>query len=208
MKRRFLFLLMAVCSFIGANAAINRANNYLEAGDATGVAGKTVVVDILMTNAKSIAIWKTNLVLPEGITLVSAEAAENWTDAVTVNGNEVFSETQTPVAAKSKAVVAKVTLQIDATVAEGEYEIALAGTFMQTDGGETITQVDNKVAKLTVTADAGKEGDLNGDGQVNAADIQKLLNVIAEEGSADINGDGQTNAADIQALLNIIATQA
>jgi hypothetical protein len=196
---------MAVCSFVGANAALNRANNFLEAGAATGVAGKTVVVDILMTNNKSIAIWKTNLVLPEGVTLVSAEAAENWTAQVQVNGNEVFSEAETAVTAKSKAVVAKVTLLIDASVAEGEYDIALSGTFMQTDDGTTITQTDNKVAKLTVTAGGGIIGDLNGDGEVNAADIQKLLNVIAENGDADINGDGETNAADIQALLNIIA---
>ena len=186
MKRRFLFLLMAVCSFVGANAALNRANNYLEAGDATAEAGKTVVIDILMTSNKTITDWATNLVLPEGITLVSAVAAENWPAEVKIDGLKVGSSSETPVAAMQKQVVAKVTLQVDASVEAGEYEIALAGTVMISDenGGTTITQVDNKVAKLTVTPkgdDPGIEGDLNGDGYVNTGDIQIILNIMAEQ---------------------------
>ena len=57
---------------------------------------------------------------------------------------------------------------------------------------------------------AGKKGDLTGDGDVNAADIQALLNIIASgefDPRADLTGDGDVNAGDIQALLNIIAEQ-
>lgn len=210
MKRRFLFLLMAVCSFVGANAALNRANNYLEAGDATAEAGKTVVIDILMTSNKTITDWATNLVLPEGITLVSAVAAENWPSEVKIDGLKVGSSSETPVAAMQKQVVAKVTLQVDASVEAGEYEIALAGTVMISDenGGTTITQVDNKVAKLTVTPAQGKRGDLNGDGYVDASDIQVILNDYAagENNPAnDLNGDGFVDASDIQVVLNIYA---
>jgi hypothetical protein len=53
-------------------------------------------------------------------------------------------------------------------------------------------------------------GDLTGDGEVNAADIQALLNIIASgefNPAADLTGDGDVNAGDIQALLNIIAEQ-
>ena len=211
MKRRFLFMLMAALTCIGANAALKRANNYLEASKATATAGKTVVVNILMTNNLNIVNWQTNLVLPEGITLVSAEAAEKWVDQVNVEGNQISSETETPVGSSQKAVIAKVTLQVASTVAAGEYEIALHGTVMIDENSDIVTQVDDKVAKLTVEeGPVGVEGDLTGDDKVNAADVQKLLNIIAAEENvpaADLTGDGKINAADVQKLLNIIAAQ-
>ena len=171
MKRRFLFLLMAVCSFVGANAAINRANNYLQAADVKATQGQTVEVALTMVNKTfDIINWQTELVLPEGVTFVSATPADRWTEAIQVDGVKLFSETETAVA-KGEGVVAKITLQVDATVAKG---------------------------------------DLTGDGEVNAADIQALLNIIASGEmvpEADLTGDGDVNAGDIQALLNIIAEQ-
>lgn len=210
MKRRFLFMLMAALTCIGANAAIKRANNYLEASEAKATAGKTVVVNILMTNNLNIVNWQTNLVLPEGITLVSAEAAEKWVDPVNVEGNTISAETETPVGSSQKAVIAKVTLQVASTVAAGEYEIALHGTVMIDENSDIVTQVDDKVAKLIVEENPAIEGDLTGDGEVNAGDIQAMLNIIADgenPEAADLTKDGEVNAGDIQALLNIIAAQ-
>lgn len=204
-------MLMAALTCIGANAAIKRANNYLEASEAKATAGKTVVVNILMTNNLNIVNWQTNLVLPEGITLVSAEAAEKWVDPVNVEGNKISAETETPVGSSQKAVIAKVTLQVASTVAAGEYEIALHGTVMIDENSDIVTQEVDKVSKLTVEeGPVGVEGDLTGDSEVNAADIQAMLNLIAageNSEAADLTKDGEVNAADIQALLNIIAAQ-
>lgn len=204
-------MLMAALTCIGANAALKRANNYLEASEATATAGKTVVVNILMINNLNIVNWQTNLVLPEGITLVSAEAAEKWVDPVNVEGNKISAETETPVGPSQKAVIAKVTLQVASTVAAGEYEIALHGTVMIDENSDIVTQEDDKVAKLTVEeGPVGVEGDLTGDREVNAADIQAMLNLIAageNSEAADLTKDGEVNAGDIQALLNIIAAQ-
>ena len=203
-------MLMAALTCIGANAAIKRANNYLEASEAKATVGKTVVVNILMTNNLNIVNWQTNLVLPEGITLVSAEAAEKWVDPVNVEGNQISSETETPVGSSQKAVIAKVTLQVASTVAAGEYEIALHGTVMIDENSDIVTQEDDKVAKLTVEENPAIEGDLTGDSEVNAADIQAMLNLIAageNPEAADLTKDGEVNAGDIQALLNIIAAQ-
>ena len=204
-------MLMAALTCIGANAALKRANNYLEASKATATAGKTVVVNILMTNNLNIVNWQTNLVLPEGITLVSAEAAEKWVDPVNVEGNKISAETETPVGPSQDAVIAKVTLQVASTVAAGEYEIALHGTVMIDENSDIVTQEVDKVSKLTVEeGPVGVEGDLTGDSEVNAADIQAMLNLIAageNSETADLTKDGEVNAGDIQALLNIIAAQ-
>ena len=66
------------------------------------------------------------------------------------------------------------------------------------------------VRHFLISKKAGATGDLTGDGEINAADIQALLNIIAageDTPAADLTGDGEVNAADIQALLNIIAAQ-
>ena len=51
------------------------------------------------------------------------------------------------------------------------------------------------------------KGDVNGDGKVNGADIQEVINVIVDgvfDKKADINEDGKVNGADIQEIINII----
>ena len=60
-------------------------------------------------------------------------------------------------------------------------------------------------------AGTGGNGDANGDGTVNAADIVEIVNYIMgsasdkfNEAAADVNGDGVVNAADIVAVVNII----
>jgi hypothetical protein len=211
MKRRFLFLLMAVCSFVGANAAINRANNYLQAADATAKQGQTVEVALTMVNKTfDIINWQTELVLPEGVTLVKATAAERWSEAVQVDGVKLFSETETAVA-KGEGVVAKITLQVDAAVAAGEYDLALKGIVMHAPDGTEIAQVENKAFKLTVEeGETGEKGDLNGDGYIDASDIQVILNDMSNETNdpkCDLNGDGYIDASDIQVILNIMAEQ-
>lgn len=45
-------------------------------------------------------------------------------------------------------------------------------------------------------------GDLNGDGEINGADLGLLLNAWGTSGSADLNGDGDVNGADLGLLLN------
>ncbi len=55
------------------------------------------------------------------------------------------------------------------------------------------------------------KGDVNGDSEVNIADINALIDIILTDEAtantaADINGDGEINIADINALIDIILT--
>ncbi len=53
----------------------------------------------------------------------------------------------------------------------------------------------------------GKKGDVNGDGEINIADINALIDLILTDGTskeADVNGDGEINIADINALIDLI----
>ena len=54
-------------------------------------------------------------------------------------------------------------------------------------------------------------GDVNGDGEVNIADINAVVGIIIEGDTdedtytrADVNGDGEVNIADVNALIDII----
>lgn len=62
---------------------------------------------------------------------------------------------------------------------------------------------------VMVPALEGQTQDLNGDGEVNIADINHLIDSILRNGnesSCDLNGDGEINIADVNALINYILT--
>lgn len=67
-----------------------------------------------------------------------------------------------------------------------------------TNAGDTIY-----LTNVSATAAAAPcPADLNGDGQVNSADLASLLGAWGPgTGDADLNGDGQVNSADLAALL-------
>lgn len=60
---------------------------------------------------------------------------------------------------------------------------------------------------FTVTQAGGVQCDPSGDGQVNATDVQILIDVLLGTGSCpgscDLNHDGKTDAADLQLLTNV-----
>ena len=52
-----------------------------------------------------------------------------------------------------------------------------------------------------------KPGDVNGDGEVNIADVNALIALILKgqaSASGDVNGDGEVNIADVNAVIDII----
>ncbi|MBR5674602.1 MAG: GH32 C-terminal domain-containing protein [Muribaculaceae bacterium] len=57
-------------------------------------------------------------------------------------------------------------------------------------------------------SDDGIKGDVNGDGEVNIADINAIIDIILSGNQnnpkADVNGDGEVNIADVNAIIDII----
>ena len=50
-------------------------------------------------------------------------------------------------------------------------------------------------------------GDVNGDGEVNIADVNTVIDSILDdvyEPILDVNGDGETNIADVNEIIDII----
>ena len=75
------------------------------------------------------------------------------------------------------------------------------GEFTLTSAGGT----DGYLVKLTQGEEPGPSTDINGDGVVNAVDVQIVINSalgIATQRDADVNGDGVVNAVDVQLVIN------
>lgn len=57
-------------------------------------------------------------------------------------------------------------------------------------------------------AQSSPRGDVNGDGEVNIADINVVIDIILDgktvTPAADVNGDGEVNIADINVIIDII----
>lgn len=74
---------------------------------------------------------------------------------------------------------------------------------------------DSEVATFVYRISGGIKGDVNGDGEVNIADVNAGLDIIlgsvADEQTmdrADVNSDGEVNIADINALIDLILSPA
>ncbi len=87
----------------------------------------------------------------------------------------------------------------------GIYEYYVKAIY--TDGTESVwSNIEH------VTLAGALIGDVNGDGDINIADVTALINAILNPnavvlGNPDVNGDNEVNIADVTRLINIILTK-
>ena len=88
-------------------------------------------------------------------------------------------------------------------------------TFTADDPGtfDNLITIGNEEAASTFTVRAtavetGVAGDVNGDGEVNIADVNAVINIILGDDSSgidgDVNGDNEVNIADVNSIIAII----
>ena len=95
---------------------------------------------------------------------------------------------------------------------EGSYSVTasapgFAGQSVQRILGDGLGVADFLLTPTDGFVDPGIPGDINGDGEVNAVDVQLVINaalgIAIQQGfNADINGDGAVNAVDVQLVIN------
>ena len=101
---------------------------------------------------------------------------------------------------------------------KGHYTVtfAKAGTYyllgMDGSSGTKDACIAPATAKIVVSEAAVMRGDVNGDGDISGADVQKLRNHILgkslltgpQPAAADVDGDGEITGADVQRLRNFL----
>ena len=93
-----------------------------------------------------------------------------------------------------------ITYPRDAYIEHDQYE--------DTDYGYYIAYGEGNTADHIIISRTSKiRGDVNGDGEVNIADVNAIISMILGNGNyagADVNLDGEVNIADVNAVINII----
>ena len=75
-------------------------------------------------------------------------------------------------------------------------------------GGKDIYQGWTLTVEEGKAGEGGKKGDVNGDGEVDVADISSIITVMAAgqyNKAADVNEDGEVDVADISSVITIMA---
>ncbi len=197
----------------------------LSVSEATTAPGKTVSVDILLENKTTdLTAYQFDLVLPTGFTLATdskgkyqvtkTERYEDDSQNLSVSKTDdniykvlSFSMSNSVIEGNAGAIL-NVLLQTEADLEAGVYEGKIENViFTKVDG----TQLKLSDVTFSVEIDPIVQGDANGDGEVNVADIVEIVNYVLGKPSAkfvftasDLNGDGEVNVTDIVKVVSII----
>ena len=126
-----------------------------------------------------------------------------WDPAVTVYNMEMTGEPNlNDFDATIEGVSAVLTKSMEQN-ADGSYRIAIS-----------VVSADLQNAAcyiINVTAPAGRRGDVNGDGEVNIADVTILISYVLSRNAsgiilpqADVDGDNDINIADVTTLIGLV----
>lgn len=219
MKQYKAMIMVVLLAIVGRTMADNLT---IEA--VTLMPGETKQVAICLNNPqKMYAAFQFDLALPEGISVAKNEKGklmasldEDRKDDHTLNisdrGNGVFrlmtfSMSNADFYGTEGALV-YVTLQADANVSNGvKTATVMSQVFTESDG------IQSKWEDVSFTITVGSTvlvGDVNNDGNVNAADVMALVNYILGRGTlvnepaAYVNDDNKIDIADVAALIELV----
>jgi hypothetical protein len=145
-------------------------------------------------------------------------------DAITVpyqGANQLVIAVLPASASADKVITVSSTAPMIASVANQQYTLDSNGTTIITVRGELpgqaslLVSVDGYDLKTDVIVNVelsnARRGDVNGDGEVNIADVNALISIILggqadseTRARADVNNDSEINIADINAVIDII----
>ena len=94
-------------------------------------------------------------------------------------------------------------LMVDGTT----YYARCKTTYLDFDGNTHTTAYGPVISFVYCANDELEVGDVNGDGEINIADINAVIDMIlggAITPAGDVNGDGEVNIADINSLIDLI----
>ena len=183
-------------------------------GSAKAIAGKTVTVDIVISNNPGIAGFSFKVGYDSSVMTLIGYDCPGWTanssgfDEDPTNNPVGFSWSRTTNYMSNKTILT-LTFEIKADAPAGEYDISLTTTDVVTNQDKEKLKFNLVGGKITVVE--SEPGDLSGDGEINSIDAVLLAQYIAgwdvelDGIAADCNGDGEINSIDAVLLAQFIA---
>jgi hypothetical protein len=195
-------------------AAIDRF--YIE--DFTISSGETRTISILLENEIEYTAFQSDIYLPEGLSvemdgdyyvfeLSDRKARSHILSTAVQNDGAIrllcYSSSVSPFKGSSGALVYMNVIASNDFV--GPKTILIKNTRFGTTTGQEI-QFPDEICNVT-SSSPSLRGDVNGDGEVNIADINAVIDMILSgrfDTKGDVNGDSEINIADINAVIDLI----
>lgn len=212
---------LAMCSTVAfaEDTDVSSIDNTLYLDKATVSAGSEATVSLKMKNTAGVQAIGAYITLPEGVTIKSVElgsrAPEAVADVVYVKTNRVegvdriaFLSGNGVAMTGNDGEVIKVTLNVAETVANGDYDITISNQELCTADNAVFGAGLNIVSTLSVGSKLF--GDVNGDNEVDGADVKKIYEFIGASEynvDADVNKDTEVDGADVKKVYEIIGEQ-
>lgn len=236
MKKRILLSLVSFFMMTAMWASLQEAYQIYVTAGANGKTGQTATLTLNMKNTEAIWSWTATVALPEGVTYVDGSVAldparlpefpEGVEPTITATVNEDGTVTfacQLPAVDEDENDVYDYAITgTDGAVAT--FSVAIASTVTPADvqvvvnAGAAMVEPNNathpyaKANTFTWTIEEGALlGDVNMDGGIDIADVNKVLELMAASTTAedypagDVNGDGGIDIADVNKVLEIMA---
>ncbi len=240
MKKRILLSLVSFFMMTAMWASLQEAYQIYVTAGANGKTGQSATLTLNMKNTEAIWSWTATVALPEGVTYVDGSLAldparlpefpEGVEATVTATVNEDGTVTfacQLPAVDEdangiydyaitgTDGAIATFNVAVASTVTPGDVQVVVnanTAVMIEPDGNKTHTY--EKANTFTWTIEEGALlGDVNMDGAIDIADVNKVLELMATSTKAedypagDVNGDGGIDIADVNKVLEIMASQ-
>ena len=210
--KRFVLLAIAIMITLWS-AATDRF--YIE--DFTVFPGETRTISILLENEVEYTAFQSDIYLPEGLSvakdgdyyvfyLSDRKARSHVLSTAIQNDGAIrllcYSSSVSPFKGSSGALVYMDVIASQDFVGKA---ILIKNTRFGTTAGQEIQFSDETC--IVTSSTPSIHGDVNGDGEVNIADINAIIDMILSsrsDTSGDVNGDGEINISDINAVIDII----
>lgn len=178
-------------------------------------AGNTIQVPVILVNDTAYSGLQTDLYLPAGLSLDKEDdeyvidLTERKDNSHTVTSNRL-----------SNGAIRIYISSVSARVFSGSNGaiMTLSLTAAENFSGPAVIELKNSVCAEAIGTrhllkdevchvNNGIVGDVNGDGEVNIADVNAVIECIISGkfvNSADVNGDGEINIADVNRVIDVI----
>ena len=240
MKKRILLSLVSFFMMTAMWASLQEAYQIYVTAGANGKTGQSAALTLNMKNTQAIWSWTATVALPEGVTYVDGSLAldparlpefpEGVEPTITATVNEDGTVTfacQLPAVDEdangiydyaitgTDGAIATFNVAVASTVTPGDVQVVVnANTAIMVEPNGTSTYTYQKANSYTWTIEEGALlGDVNMDGAIDIADVNKVLELMATSTTAedypagDVNGDGGIDIADVNKVLEIMASQ-
>ncbi len=240
MKKRILLSLVSFFMMTAMWASLQEAYQIYVTAGANGKTGQSATLTLNMKNTQAIWSWTATVALPEGVTYVDGSLAldparlpefpEGVEPTITATVNEDGTVTfacQLPADDQDSngiydyaitgtdGAIATFNVAVASTVTPGDVQVVVnANTAIMVEPNGTSTYTYQKANSFTWTIEEGALlGDVNMDGAIDIADVNKVLELMATSTKAedypagDVNGDGGIDIADVNKVLEIMASQ-